>query len=72
MVSICNRDDFNHQPWVLQSGNSFGGQGKLVLKTGDCYRRAFVNKGKEAIQVKIYDWIHSQERFIVTVLPMRR
>lgn len=72
VVSICNRDDFHHQPWVLQSGNSFGGHGKLVLKTGECYRRAFVNKGKQAIQVKIYDWIHSQERFIVTVLPAKR
>ena len=27
---------------------------------------------KQAIQVKIYDWIHSQERFIVTVLPTKR
>ena len=59
-------------PWVLSSGNAFGGHGKVKLKTGDCYQRRFVNKDSEAIQVKIYDWIHSQERFIVTVLPGKR
>jgi len=72
VVSICNRDDFYHQPWVLSAGNAFGGHGKVKLKTGDCYQRRFVNSDTQAIQVKIYDWIHSQERFIVTVLPGKR
>lgn len=36
------------------------------------YQRRFVNNGKEAIQVKIYDELHSQERFVVTVLPRKR
>lgn len=72
VVSICNRDDFYHQPWALSSGNAFGGHGKVILKTGNCYQRRFVNNGRQAIQVKIYDRIHSQERFIVTVLPPTR
>ncbi len=73
VVSICNRDDFNHDPFTLASGNRFGGpNGRVLLKPGKCYERRFVNNGTEAIQVKIYDAIHSQERFIVTVLPSKR
>jgi hypothetical protein len=73
VVSICNRDDFNHSPFVLESGNKFGGpNGQVFLKPGNCYQRRFVNNDKQAIQVKIYDELHSQERFIVTVLPRKR
>jgi len=73
VVSICNRDDFSHSPFALSSGNKFGGpNGSVFLKAGKCYQRRFVNNGKEAIQVKIYDELHSQERFIVTVLPRKR
>jgi hypothetical protein len=73
VVSICNRDDFRHQPFSLSKGNAFGGPaGKLVLRTGQCYRRRFVNGKAEAIQVRLYDAIHSQERFVVTVLPKKR
>lgn len=73
VVSICNRDDFNHDPFALASGNRFGGpNGRVFLKPGNCYQRRFVNNGTQAIQVKIYDAIHSQERFIVTVLPRKR
>ena len=70
-VRICNHDDFNHDPFVLATGNRFGllPGSKLLLKRGQCFAKQFVNAGSEAIQVKIYDSIHSQERFIVTVLP---
>lgn len=73
VVSICNRDDFNHSPFVLSSANKFGGpNGRVFLKPGNCYQRPFVNNGTQAIQVKIYDEFHSQERFIVTVLRGKR
>lgn len=70
LVRICNKDDFNHDPFVLSSAGKFdAGRGKILLKRGQCFTKRFVNSGSEAIQVKIYDRIHSQERFIVTVTP---
>jgi hypothetical protein len=69
-VRICNKDDFNHDPFVISSPNQFNaGRGKILLRRGQCFAKRFVNTGKEATQVKIYDRIHSQERFIVTVMP---
>lgn len=69
-VRICNKDDFNHDPFVVTSPNQFdAGRGKILLKPGQCFAKRFVNTGRVAIQVKIYDRIHSQERFIVTVPP---
>ena len=69
-VRICNKDDFNHDPFVITSPNQFdAGRGKILLKSGQCFAKRFVNRGRVAIQVKIYDRIHSQERFIVTVVP---
>ena len=70
LVSICNQDDFNHFPFALETHNRFGAdRGHVQLKHGMCFKKHFVNPGPYALQVKLYDEIHSQERFVVTVLP---
>ena len=71
LLTICNKDDFKHQPFALASGNQFGTKyfGKVILRPGQCFKKRIVNTGAKTIQVKLYDEIHSQERFVLTVLP---
>jgi len=70
LVTICNHDDFNHRPFILARDNQAGGAyGKIVLHPHQCFKKRLINKTSAAIQVKIYDELHSQERFVVTVVP---
>jgi len=72
LVTICNKDDFNHQPYAFSRGNQFGTKyfGKVILRPGQCFKKRFVNTGAKMVHVKLYDELHSQERFILTVLPL--
>jgi hypothetical protein len=66
VITLCNRDEFNHQPFVLAKFNRFG---PVVLRPGKCLKHRFVNPTKKPLVTRIYDAIHSQERFTVIVMP---
>jgi hypothetical protein len=68
-VTICNKDDFNHRPFSLTRSNTFGGLGRAALKPGKCLTLRAENRSTVPLLVRLYDDIHSQERFIVTVVP---
>jgi hypothetical protein len=70
LVTICNNDDFRHEPFAISQPNAFGAwHGHVWLNPGQCFKKRFRNTSNGPIQVKIYDEIHPQERFILTVLP---
>lgn len=66
VVSICNRDGFNHHPFSLSARNSFK---VVVLRPGACFERRFVNPTRSPLLAKVYDDIHSQERLVLRVMP---
>jgi hypothetical protein len=67
-VTICNKDAFNHRPFSLTRWNAFGGRGQAALKPGKCLSLRAENRSTVPLHVRLYDDIHSQERFILTVV----
>ena len=66
-MTICNQDDFNHGPlFTLNTGNA---KKSPQLKRGQCWHVQFHNPTTKPILIKIYDEIHSQQRFLLTVYP---
>jgi hypothetical protein len=66
VITLCNRDEYNHQPFILEKPNRFG---PVVLRPGKCLKHRFVNPSKKPLVTRIYDAIHSQERLTVIVMP---
>ncbi|HVC88804.1 MAG TPA: hypothetical protein VNC40_15450 [Gaiellaceae bacterium] len=73
VISICNRAASNYSPFTFAAGNRFGPPygGQKLLHPGQCMQHRFVNAGSLPIQVKIFDALRSQMRFIVAVMPKR-
>jgi hypothetical protein len=70
VLTLCNRDEYNHRPFSFTRFNVFGGpSAPVILRPGKCFKHRFLNPTKKPVVVKIYDEIHSQERFAVIVLP---
>jgi hypothetical protein len=70
VLTLCNRDEYNHRPFSLTRFNIFGGpSAPVILRPGKCFKHRFLNPTKKPVFVKIYDEIHSQERFTVAVMP---
>jgi len=70
VLTLCNRDQFPHRPFSFSKFNAFGGPSNpVVLRPGKCMKRTLVNPTKKPLRVRIYDELHSQERFLVTVMP---
>lgn len=73
LLTLCNRDEYPHQPFSLTKHNRFGAaSGRLVIAPGKCMKRRLVNPTKQPLVVGIYDAIHSQERLLITVMPAAR
>src|SRR5437867_5232960 len=68
-VMFCNRDPFFHSPFSISEYNKFGSPKGIRLAPGQCFTHIARNPTKEKIRVKIFDEIHAQEKFILTVLP---
>ena len=70
VLTLCNRDEYNHRPFSFTRFNVFGGpSAPVILRPGKCFKHRLLNPTKKPVVVKIYDEIHSQERFAVIVLP---
>lgn len=64
LMTICNKNDWSIEPFAFGS-NRF----HVKLKKGSCFSKRMVNPTADALQVKIYDALHSQARMVLTVLP---
>jgi hypothetical protein len=70
-VRFCNHSEYNHAPFTLVSDNLIRGSRKpyVLLRPGQCFTHRFVNTETSPIVVKVFDALHSNERFLVTVMP---
>jgi hypothetical protein len=66
LVTICNRQDFSERLFSLARPNKFK---SATLKTGQCFKKRFVNPGTEPVVVKIYSELHSKMRFLLWIAP---
>ena len=53
----------------LNRDNVFGLKPPVIIKPGQCFSRRIRNSFQETVRVKLYDPLHSQERFTLVVLP---
>ena len=68
-VMFCNRDPFFHSPFSYSKHNQFGSPKGVRLAPGQCFTHIARNPTKQKIAVRIFDEIHSQEKFTLNVLP---
>jgi hypothetical protein len=72
-VTFCNHNEFRYAPFTLDGNNLFSHRGggkppSVLLRPGQCFTHRFVNKGKAPVVIKVFVEVHSQMRFLVTVM----
>src|SRR6185503_3124022 len=65
VLNICNRDPFFHKPFSVSPHNRFSVQ----LKPTECFTYTVRNPTDKSIPFKLFDDIHTYEKWSFTVSP---
>jgi hypothetical protein len=68
IVTFCNHQVFPEHLYSQARPNKFNSG---TIKSGRCFRRRFVNMGKQLFVVRIYSELHPNMRFLLWVAPGR-